>query len=95
MDQTASHSAPFLSIPIADHYHVSKDAQPAQRPAQSNRLRHRVLNLRLDDEKVQITPRPSITASVRPEQDTFAPGAADASRLAASSMTASLNMRIP
>ena len=68
-DETAAYVTPLSRVPLAHHHHISRKQKPPKRPAQPDRLPHRIIDTRLDYQEVQVAVRTSLTSRVGPEQD--------------------------
>jgi hypothetical protein len=65
MNEAAAHITPLIDVSRAHDDHIGRYAQPAQCAAQTNGLLTSALDLRLDDEEVEVATAVGIAAGVR------------------------------
>ena len=69
MNEAAPHITPLIDVSRAHHDHIGRYAQATQRAAQTDGLLTSVLDLRLDNEEVEVAAAAGIPAGVRSKQE--------------------------
>src|SRR5512133_244056 len=74
VEHRAGHVAPFFDVGLGDHDDVGRQAQRRQHALQAHDLAVVVLDMRLDDEQVDVAVGSGLAARVRAEEDDARPG---------------------